>query len=225
MTVAARITGACTPIVERAKHLLLNPKAEWPKIEAKSSTVGTIFMGYVAILAAVPALCELIGTLIFGIPILGVTYRPPLLTTLRTALWHYVLYIGAVPALALLLEALAPVFGGQANRLGAIKLAAYSATAAWVAGIFQLLPWFSALALLGLYSLYLLYTGLPVLLKVPAEKTLLFILSLLLIAAVLAIAFGTIQRSTADCASLHEMERSPSVVLAANSPSRRWSLS
>ena len=68
----------------------------------------------------------------------------------------------------------------------AIKLSAYSATAGWVAGIFYLIPslWILA-AIGGLYSLYLFYLGLPVLMKVPAEKAVPYIVVIIISVIVL----------------------------------------
>jgi hypothetical protein len=53
-------------LLERVKGILVEPKAEWPKIEAEPATIGSIYSGYVVYLAAVPVLCTLIGSLIFG---------------------------------------------------------------------------------------------------------------------------------------------------------------
>jgi len=61
--------------------------------------------------------------------------------------------------------------GFAAAQNQAIKLSAYSSTAGWVAGIFYLIPALWILAIIGgLYSLYLFWVGLPVMMKVPAEK-------------------------------------------------------
>src|SRR3546814_4593139 len=60
---------------------------------------------------------------------------------------------------ALIIDWLAPRFGGTSSRVQAVKVAAYSATAGWVAGIFALVPSLAMLSILGLYSLYLLYLG------------------------------------------------------------------
>ena len=72
--------------------------------------------------------------------------------------------------MALIIDAFAPAFGGQKSRIQALKVSAYASTAAWCAGIFALVPPLSFLGILGLYSLYLLYSGLPVLMKAPQEK-------------------------------------------------------
>src|SRR3546814_8308964 len=80
--------------------------------------------------------------------------------------------------LAWIINALAPTFEATRNPVQAMKVAAYSATAAWVAGVFQIVPslgWIGAI--LGLYSLYLLYLGLPILMKAPAAKAMAYTLA------------------------------------------------
>ncbi len=63
-----------------------------------------------------------------------------------------------------------------------MKLAAYSPTAMWLAGVFALFPPLGVLALLGLYSLYILFKGAPVVARVPEDRALVFTLVLVLCA-------------------------------------------
>jgi hypothetical protein len=72
-----------------------------------------------------------------------------------------------VYVMALIIDALAPTFQGQKNHPNALKLAVYSMTPAWLAGVFSLIPGLRPLSILGLYGLYLLRVGLPPLMKVP----------------------------------------------------------
>lgn len=66
-------------------------------------------------------------------------------------------------------------------------------TAAWVAGIFQLLPALAILAALGgLYGLYLLYLGLPVLMKTPAEKALTYTIVVIVAAVIVNVVIGSV---------------------------------
>jgi hypothetical protein len=60
-----------------------------------------------------------------------------------------------------------------------MKVAAYAPTAAWVASVFALLPILAVLTVLGLYSFYLLYLGLPILMRTPQDKTLGYLLSVI----------------------------------------------
>jgi hypothetical protein len=65
----------------------------------------------------------------------------------------------------------APLFGGRANFPNAFKLAVYSYTPVWLAGVFLLLPGLRFLMLTGLYGIYLLVLGLPPLMKSPAQRS------------------------------------------------------
>jgi hypothetical protein len=160
-----------TDLVARAKAILTRPDTEWPIIEREPATIGSLFTSYIAILAAIPPLCRFIGGLVFGYGFLGFSYRPSFLSALSTAIASYVLSLVGIFLVALIVEALAPTFQGQKNRVQALKLVAYAATASWLAGVFALVPGLGFLSLLGLYSFYLFYKGLPVLMKSPKEKS------------------------------------------------------
>lgn len=166
-------TGAGTSLVERIKRILLEPNQEWDRIDAEPMTVGGIFKSWILPLAAIPALASLIGMLLFGaVTVLGITYRPPIGMLLANAITTYVFTTSGVYLYALLIDALAPTFNGTQDRVQATKVAAYSATPAFVAGILGIIPQLSILAVIGgLYGLYLIYIGLPKLMKVPEEKT------------------------------------------------------
>jgi hypothetical protein len=113
-------------------------------------------------------------------------------SALTGAIIGYVLTLVGTYVLALIIDALAPTFDGQRNQIQALKVAAYSSTAAWLAGIFALIPLLGFLGLVGLYSLYLLYLGLPVLMKTPREKALPYTAVVILAAIVLFIIIGMI---------------------------------
>ena len=157
-------------MVGRIKRILLEPKAEWARIDAEPDTVAGIFMKWVLILAAIPAIAGLIGALVFGYGGWGIVYRPPVAVAVGGAVLRYVLTLGGVFLLALLIDGLAPQFGGTKNRVQAMKVAAYSATASFLAGVFGIVPTLAVLGLVGLYSLYLLYLGLPRLMRVAEDK-------------------------------------------------------
>ncbi|MBK5197580.1 MAG: YIP1 family protein [Methyloceanibacter sp.] len=179
-------------LLARIKGILLQPKDEWPKIDAEPATIGGIYSSYVVYLVAVPVLCTLIGSLVFGYGFAGVTYRPSIAAALTTAVLQYGLQLGGVYIFALIIEALSPRFGGNKDRVSAFKLAAYSATASWLAGVFALVPGLGILSLLGLYSLYLLYTGVPILMKVPADKALPYTAAIIVIGIILGLVAGAL---------------------------------
>lgn len=180
-------------LVERAKQLILTPRAEWPVIDAEPTTVADIYRRYVAILAAVPVVAGLIGNMVFGYSVFGLTVRMSPVTAISFAITQYIMSLISVFVLALIIDALAPSFGGTRNRIQAIKVAAYSSTAAWVAGALAIVPQLAPLGgLLGLYSLYLLYLGLPLLMRAPPDKAMGYTIVTILAALVLFVVVGAI---------------------------------
>jgi Yip1 domain len=159
-------------IVQRVQDILLKPKETWPVIEQEPADTASIYKNYLVILAAIPAIASFIGLTLIGVGAFGVHVRVPLLAGLVNLVVGYVLSLVMVFVLALVVDALAPTFGGTKNQLNALKLVAYAGTAGFVGGIFSLLPSLAVLGLLAaLYSIYLIYTGLPVLMKNPADKS------------------------------------------------------
>jgi len=180
-------------LVERVKNILLQPAREWEVIDGEPASIGGLYTSYVAPLAAIPAICSLIGLLVFGLGALGFTYKPPLGGAVTSAVVGYLLSLAGVFVLALIIEFLAPNFGGKKDRLQAFKVAAYASTASWVAGILTLLPALAVVAaLLGLYSLYLLYTGLPRLMKTPQDKALPYTAVVIVAAVVIFLIIGLV---------------------------------
>jgi hypothetical protein len=158
-------------LVERVQAILLRPRQTWPTIAAEPADVATIYSRWVAILAAIPALATFIGWSLIGGGMFGVSYRIPIATGVAQLVVGYLLSLVVVYVLALIVNALAPTFGGSKDFVAALKVVAYGSTAGFVGGIFNLLPSLAWLALIAaLYSIYLIYTGLPTLMRCPPEK-------------------------------------------------------
>jgi hypothetical protein len=160
-------------IVQRAKEILLNPNAAWPTIEAESASVQSIYVPYVVTLAAISAVAGFIGMSIVGVGGFGVSFRVPVVSGLLNMVVGFVLALAMVFVMALITDALAPTFGGQKNQINALKLIGYGSSAGFLGGLFNVIPAASVLGLLAaLYSIYLIYTGVPVLMKCPKDKAL-----------------------------------------------------
>jgi hypothetical protein len=180
-------------LVDRVKRILMTPRTEWQVIDVEATTPAQLYTGYIVPLAAIGPIAQIIGYSVFGIsvPFMG-TYRVPIGSAITSALVAYVLSLAATYVLALIIDALAPTFNGQKSQIQALKVAAYSSTASWVAGIFHLIPGLRLLTILGLYSLYLLYLGLPVVMKSPREKAMAYTAVVILAAVVLFMIIGVI---------------------------------
>lgn len=182
-------------LADRVKNILMRPKEEWGRIDAEPATVAGIFKSYAVPLAAIGPVAGLIGMTVFGVSLFGFTYRLGFAAALSTAVASYVAALIGVYVLALILNALAPNFDGQKNEVQAMKVAAYSCTASWLAGIFQIVPMLAWLGILGLYSLYLLWTGAPRLMRVPEAKAASYTIVTIVAAVILFILVGMVAGS------------------------------
>ena len=160
-------------IIERAKGIILTPKTEWEKIAAEPADVMSLFTGYAAILAVIPAVCGLLGSTLIGVslPIIG-TVRTPMGSALAHMVLGYVFGLAVIYAVSWVVNALAPTFNGEKNPIAALKLVIYASTPVWIAGVLSLVPLLGVLGIIaGLYGLYLLYLGLTPLMKNPQDKS------------------------------------------------------
>jgi hypothetical protein len=156
----------------RAKAMLIDPLAEWALIEQESGDPAFLLTRYVALLALIPAVFGFVGACLVGVIVPGSgTVRAPIFDGLFGAVFGYVLACATVLLLALIIDVAAPFFGGRKDFDNAFKLAVYSFTPVWLAGIFLLLPGLRFLTLTGCYGAYVLWLGLPRLMKSNGPRT------------------------------------------------------
>jgi hypothetical protein len=185
---AARIN-----LVERVQALLLRPKDTWPTIAAEAHDVKTIYRDYLVYLAGISAVASFIGLSLVGVGAFGFSVRLPVLNGLAHMVVGFALTLAMVYVVALIANALAPSFKGEKDLPSAFRLVAFGATAGLLGGVFQILPALSILGLLAaLYSIYLFYTGVPVLMKVPQDKALPYTAVLVVCSLVAALVVGSI---------------------------------
>jgi hypothetical protein len=168
-------------LVERVKGILLQPKSEWQVIEREPGNAGYLFPNYVAIVAAIPPVCAFIGLSIVGYG----PFRLGIVSGILHAVVVYVLSLISVFVVAYVIDFLAGTFGARKNLDNAMKISAYAPTAAWVAGVFKIIPALAFLGILGLYSLYLLYTGIVALMKPAADKALIYTIAVIVCVVVI----------------------------------------
>jgi hypothetical protein len=180
-------------MIGRIQRLILKPKEEWPAIDAEPMTVQGILMGWVAPLAAIGPIAHLIQGQVFPMSFFGVTWRPPLIGSIVTAILAWALTIGLTYVWALIIDALAPSFGGTKNPVSALKVAAFSATAGWIAAVLGILPALGIIGgLIGLYNIYLLWVGGPMLMKVPQDKAVGFVVVSIIVGVVAMFVAGLV---------------------------------
>jgi hypothetical protein len=158
-------------LVDRVRNILLTPTTEWEAIEAEPTGIRDLYREYVIPLALIPAVAGFIGGSIVGIGLPGIgTVRVGFFAGLFGAVLQFGLQLAGVYVLALVINELARTFHGRKDLRAAFATAACSATPAWLAGVFSIVPALGFLGILGLYSLYLLYLGLPRLMRAPPDR-------------------------------------------------------
>jgi Yip1 domain len=147
-------------LIERAKNICLSPQTEWPKIAEESETTQSLYINYAMILAAIPAIALIVGSLGRG-------------ASIGIAIVTYVLSLIVIFIASLIINALAPTFDGTKNPVNALKVAVYSMTPGWLAGVFNVVPMIGGVIVLlaSLYGIYLFYLGLSPNMKNPHEKS------------------------------------------------------
>jgi hypothetical protein len=160
--------SAPAKLLDRAKNILMTPKTEWPIIQAETGGITQLYTGYVIPLAAFSAVMSFIRMSLIG----SGYWHMPVLTGLAYALANFGLALLGIYLFGLVIDALAPSFAGQRDQRQAVKTAAYAFTPAALGAVLGLLPVLGPFLRLvtGLYGIYLLYLGLPILMQSPKEK-------------------------------------------------------
>jgi len=185
-------------LIDRVKNILTTPKTEWPIIQAESTGAAQLYTGYLIPLAAFSAVMSFIH-----MSVIGVRYwHMPVLSGLAYALANFGFALLGIYLFGLIIDALAPSFAGERNQRQALKTAAYAFTPAALSAALGLFPVLGrVLQLIAcLYGIYLLYLGLPVLMRSPQEKvpgyTAAVVVCIILLGAMLGLLVSALVRMT-----------------------------
>ena len=160
-------------LTSRVKDILLQPRPTWKEIDTEFTKPGALWGKYIMPLAAISPIAGTIGLLVFGerIAFTSLTNSVSLTKAITWGVIAYVVALVGVFVVSKIISLLAPGFGGQKNDVQSLKAAGYASTAAWLGGIFTIHPALGIVSLIfALYSLYLLYVGLPIVMKVPQDR-------------------------------------------------------
>jgi len=181
--------------VARVKAILIDPAAAWRGFEKDIGDPAYLLGRYVAVLALIPAFSSFVGATLIGVVApSGTILRTDLIGGLFGAIFSYAASCAIVVLLGLIIDLLAPRFGGRRDFEDAFKLAVYSFTPLWLAGIFLLLPGLRFLLLTGVYGIYLFWLGAPRLAKVPEQQAANFTLVIVICAGGLLYGAALAQR-------------------------------
>jgi hypothetical protein len=181
------------PLLARIRNIVADPRSEWPLIATEPGDPMRLFVRYVAVLAAIPAVAGFVGSSLIGVSVSVGRLHDPVLFGLVRAVISYLFSFVIVYLAALAIDVMAPLFQTQRNFTNALKLAVYSFTPVWLIGIVLMVPGLRFLSILGLYAIRLLWTGLPPLMGTPRSKVLPYALAVVVAAFGITIAMAVIQ--------------------------------
>jgi hypothetical protein len=185
-------------LMGRVQRLLFSPATEWDAIASEPADIRKTCMDYVGPLIIAAAVAAALGQLFIGVNVGFTTIRMPLGTVLTFLVLQIFLGLIGVYVTAWVINTLAPQFEATADMDQAFKLSAFFPTAIWVAGLLTILPQLSALVWLGIfYSFYLLYLGIPKLMKPAPDKATTYTIAIVIVSIVIFIVMGSLARTIA----------------------------
>jgi hypothetical protein len=156
-------------------------------------------------LAALPPIARFLGNSVIGVATPAGVYRVPLFTGLLGAVISYVVSFVVVYLIAIIIDRLAPRFGGVKDFPGALKVTVYSFTPYWIAGILQLAAGLRFVAyVVALFGVYLAWLGLPRLMRVKPGEALTYVAISVGCAIVVVVAVTLIEATFFTCAQARE---------------------
>jgi hypothetical protein len=179
-------------LLERIKNIVLQPKLEWQVIAPEPTSTAQLYTGFVMPLAAFAAVMSFLHTSVIGVsvPFAGVI-RTSIGSGLTAAIFSFGLALLGLLMVGLIINSLAPTFSGTSDRRQALKVAAYSFTPAWLGSLLALSPVLPMLLQWAafFYGIYVLYLGLPVLMRSPKERALGYTATVVVCTLLLGIVF------------------------------------
>lgn len=182
--------------------LYAHPKEEWETIEKRHESL-TYSLTHILIISLIPAVCSYFSAAHIGWSIgAGDSIRLSTNSALMMSIAMYCGLVFGVFALAYLIQWMAKTFDSDPTFTQSLELATYTATPLLMVGITALFPvlWFVALAGIAAlsYSVYLLYSGVPIMMHIPEEKGFIYsssvvtcgLVMLVALMAISAILFG-----------------------------------
>lgn len=191
----AAAAASAPGLLSRIQNIVLSPKTEWPVIAPEPTTAPQLYVGYVVPLALLAALMGFLRMSVLGInSAFGSSFRMPIAGGLTYTVMTFVSALFGVLVVALIINALAPTFSASKDQRQALKVAAYSLTPAMLSSVLALSPILATLLqlLAGFYGIYVLYLGLPVLMRSPPEKSFGYTASVVICTILVGIVFAVL---------------------------------
>ncbi len=180
-------------VLQHVWGLFFHPERQWRTIREQHCTITKCYCSHVLLLAALPAIAGFIGTTQIGWQIgAREAVKLTLPSAAAIAVLSYITILVAVFSIGWLIHWMGQTYGAQQPLAQCVALAAYTATPLFLVGVLWIYPvlWFNLLVGLPAlaYTVYLLYTGVPIMMNVSQERGFLFASAVLAVGLVTLVA-------------------------------------
>lgn len=183
-------------MIGNALGLLIRPKNQWQAISSRGDFALLSAVLYTALLAVIPAIAWFYGVTEIGWTV-GDGERIRMTKDSASAIigLFYLTMIVAVCAIGYMIHWMSKTYGTDSSTAKGIAVAGFSATPLFIAGAIGFIPVFWVALLIGVsavsYAVYLLYVGIPIVMRIPEERGFLFSSAVIAICLVFLIVIMT----------------------------------
>jgi hypothetical protein len=177
-------------MISHVAGLFIRPHREWEEIRDTPETVSHLYFAHVLFLALIPPVSMYIGTTKVGW-VIG-DGAPVMLTETSALVMSGLMYLAmlvGVAVIGLFINWMATTYHSAPGIGRSIVFAAYTATPLFVAGLCALYPNVILTMVVGIaavfYTVYLLYTGIPIFMNIPEDEGFIYSSSILTIGLVM----------------------------------------
>jgi hypothetical protein len=159
--------------------LLVQPKAQWRKVASLPAATMTTMILYPCIMALLPAVAWYYGTTEIGWTVGdGDSIKLTRDSALAIIILFYLAMVAAVAIIGYFIHWMADTYGADSTFAKGMVIAGFTATPLFLAGLTGFYPilWLDMLlAVVAVcWAVYLLYTGIPIVMDIPEERGFLF---------------------------------------------------
>jgi Yip1 domain len=178
-------------MIQHLAGILFRPSSAWRSLAPDAGKTGNLV--YPLVLALLPAVAWFYGTTRIGWTVGdGEVIRLTDASATRLIALFYLAMVGSVCIIGWFIHWMAENYGARSTPMRGISIAAMTATPLFIAGLVGFFPtlWLALVVSIAAlsWSLYLLYTGIPIVMEVPQERGFLFASAVVAVCLVILIA-------------------------------------
>jgi len=183
-------------ILSHTLGILLHPDKEWKAIREEKTSLQQLFLSHVPFLALIPCVSSFYGVTQVG---WSIGNGDPVKLTIDSALTlcalTYVALLAGVFIFGYFIQWMSKTYGvndsAEQREYGGYAMSVFVTTPLFLVGIFNAYPmlWLSAITLgaAGIYAIYLIYEGMPILMNIDKDRAFMYSSSVVTVGGILMV--------------------------------------